>query len=81
MRKFGTVKVGSSGTDVIVLQTILRMLGCLDYNGKQIDIDGEFGQLTLYAVESLQKWSNSMGTKMRTDGTFDESCFKKVLRY
>lgn len=81
MRKFGAVKKGSTGTDVIVLQVMLRMLGRLGENGKQVDVDGEFGQNTLYAVKELQKWSNSMGVKMRTDGTFDESCFKKILRY
>lgn len=81
MRKFGTVKKGSTGTDVIVLQVMLRMLGRLGENSKQVDIDGEFGQNTLYAVKELQKWSNSIGIKMRTDGIFDEECFKKVLRY
>lgn len=59
---------------------MLRMLGVLGEDNRQVDIDGEFGQNTLYAVKKLQAWSNNMGVKMRTDGTFDEECFKKVLR-
>lgn len=81
MKKFGTVKKGSTGTDVIVLQVMLRMLGRLGKDGKQIAIDGECGDNTVYAIRELQKWSNTLGYKMRTDGIFDDTCFRMILRY
>lgn len=81
MRDFGTVKVGSTGTDVIVLQAMLRMLMCFGNNNKILDVDGEFGQNTLQAVKEYQKRANACGKKIRTDGTFDSSCWHSLLGY
>lgn len=78
MRKFGTVKNGSTGTDVIVLQTVLRLMMFLGKDGKQINIDGECGSNTVYAIKEFQKKAVATGHKIRTDGTWDISCWELI---
>lgn len=55
--KFGVLKSGSNGNDVIVLQSILRTMHFLGKNGKVLDVDGDFGVNTEYAVKNFQRFT------------------------
>lgn len=52
---FTTVKLGSKGNDVRLLQTKLAGLGYKDKNGKKLVCDGDFGANTEYALKAFQK--------------------------
>ena len=53
--KLPDLRVGSYGAAVSVLQGILDMMGYIGSNGNPLDIDGEFGMNTAYALASYQK--------------------------
>ena len=55
MIKFGTVKLGTEGQDVVVLQSMFRALQYLGKDGQPIDIDGHCGQNTVFAINTFQK--------------------------
>ena len=80
MHKFSTVKSGSSGTDVIVLQTVLSLLHYTGKDGKPLAIDGGCGTNTVYAINSFQTtmraYGYECGTNGANDGCFGKSCWK-----
>lgn len=53
--KLPELRVGSYGAAVSVLQGLLGMMGYCGGNGRVLDIDGEFGANTAYALASYQK--------------------------
>lgn len=52
---FATVKCGSQGEDVKLLQSKLKSLGYKASSGKELVCDGIFGKNTEYALKSFQK--------------------------
>ena len=80
---FETVKNGSVGVNVYVLQTVLRMLCFLGENRKPLDIDGECGSETVFAINSFQSTMRSygyeVGTDGKNDGEFGTKCWKCLL--
>lgn len=80
MHKFSTLKSGSYGTDVIVLQTVLSLLHYTGKDGKPLTIDGACGTNTVYAINSFQTtmraYGYECGTNGTNDGCFGESCWK-----
>lgn len=80
MHKFSTVKSGSYGTDVIVLQTVLSLLHYTGKDGKALTIDGACGTNTVYAINSFQTtmraYGYESGTNGANDGCFGQSCWK-----
>lgn len=52
---FTTVKLGSKGDAVKLLQTKLSKLGCKGKDGKDLTCDGSFGTNTDYALRTFQK--------------------------
>lgn len=48
------IQTGSYGSAVSVLQGILDMMGYIGSNGKVLDIDGDFGGNTAYALKAFQ---------------------------
>ena len=48
------IQTGSYGSAVSVLQGILDMMGYIGSNGKVLDIDGDFGENTAYALKAFQ---------------------------
>lgn len=46
--------LGDEGACVRLLQTLLRGMGYLGVNGRELDLDGEFGENTRYAVKRFQ---------------------------
>lgn len=80
MHTFSTVKNGSTGEDVLVLQTVLSMLHYLGEDGKPLAIDGECGGNTVYAINSFQSnmraYGFECGTNGSNDGCFGGLCWK-----
>ncbi len=52
---FTTVKLGSKGDAVKLLQTKLKKLGYKGKDGKELTCDGDFGTNTEYALKAFQK--------------------------
>ena len=80
---FDSVRYGSSGISVYVLQTVLRMLLFKGEDGKPLDIDGEAGDNTVFAINTFQSTMRSygyeVGTNGENDGEFGEKCWKCLL--
>ena len=81
--KFETVRKGSRGNDVIVLQAMLRALQYLGADGKAIEIDGYAGANTIYAVNTFQTiqraYGYECGTNGKNDSTFGPRCWERLL--
>ncbi len=52
---FTTVRTGSCGDDVKLLQSRLKSLGYKDSSGRELVADGVFGKNTEYALKNFQK--------------------------
>lgn len=83
MRTFSTVKKGSTGTDVIVLQSMLRALQYVGADGKPIDIDGQCGNNTVYAINEFQNrqraYGVECGNKGKNTSIFNSLCWSRLL--
>lgn len=76
-RKFSAISTGSQGTDVIVLQSFLRSMHFVDQNGKRIEVDGDYGSKTAYAVTHFQQFCKACGQDI---GTPDGKCGAKTWK-
>lgn len=80
---FETVKNGSIGTSVYVLQTVLRLLGFLGSDHKPLEIDGECGEKTVFAINTFQStmraYGYEVGTNGKNDGEFGYKCWSCLL--
>lgn len=83
MKSFATIKRGSTGTDVVVLQCVLRMLQYVGKDGKPIDIDGKCGINTVFAINTFQTVQRAYGFECgnngKNDGTFGRACWERLL--
>lgn len=79
MHEFKEVAKGSTGEDVLILQTILSMLHYTGVDGKALTIDGECGTNTVFAINSFQSnmraYGYECGTNGRNDSTFGNLCW------
>lgn len=74
-----SVKRGSTGTSVYVLQTVLRMLQYVGADGKPISIDGQAGDNTIYAINSFQITQEAYGYPCGSgDGCFGPKCWARL---
>ena len=69
-----TVKNGSTGDAVKILQTILYSMGY--YTGT---IDGQSGSMTVAAIKAIQTNWNKVYGGFAVDGSFGPQCWKKLL--
>lgn len=83
MKSFTTIKKGSKGTDVYILQAMLRGLQYLGADGKPLEIDGICGENLVHAINTFQKvqraYGVECGTNGKNDSTFGKSCWKRLL--
>ena len=83
MYNFSTVKYGSAGLSVFVLQAMLRGLQYTGADGKPIDIDGNAGTNTVYAINQFQRsqiaYGFDCGTNGKPDGIFGKKCWERLL--
>lgn len=66
---------GSTGTEVKVLQTLLKMYGYKDQTGKVLSADGDFGSKTKFALIAYQ-----VGHKLDGDGICGEKTWSMLLK-
>lgn len=69
-----TIKRGSKGNDVKLLQRLLKSNGCKDKNGKALKIDGDAGDNTIFALETYQTKK-----KLTADGCCGPKTWKSIL--
>lgn len=74
MKTFSVVEMGSKGTDVYILQALLRGAGFLNSKNKPIEIDGVAGEDTVYAINSFQTTMRAYGVECGTNGKNDGVC-------
>lgn len=83
MKRFETVRKGSKGTDVYILQSLFRALEYTGKDGKAITIDGVCGDNTVYAINHFQEISRAYGVECGTNGKNDSSfgskCWNRLL--
>lgn len=83
MKSFSTVKSGSKGTDVYILQALLRGMQYLGADGKPLDVDGTAGTNTVYAINTFQTVQRAFGcecgTNGKNDSSFGSACWKRIL--
>lgn len=83
MRKFSTVKMGSYGTAVTVLQSMLRALQYRGADGKALDITGVCDKDLVYAINTFQEiqraYGVECGTNGKNDSSFGPACWKRLL--
>lgn len=73
------VQKGDKGTAVEFVQMFLRSSGFIGKNGKPLDIDGEFGTNTEYAVQRYKMTLKAYGYGVNVNGIFDTDCYKYAL--
>lgn len=66
---------GSTGNEVRTLQRLLKSFNFKDANGKALDVDGDFGAKTEYALKAFQKEK-----KLTVDGVCGINTWTKLLK-
>ena len=69
-----TVKSGSTGTSVLLLQEILIARGFEGKDGKVLELDRKAGTNTIYALNQYKK-----SRKMKQDGICDAAVWKDLI--
>lgn len=77
MHEFTDIVKGSTGEDVLILQTVLSMLHYLGVDGKPLAIDGEAGTSTIFAINTFQSTMRAYGYECGTNG-HNDSCFGQL---
>lgn len=86
MKQFANIKRGSTGTDVYIMQAMLRALQYCGKDGKPIDVDGQVGDNTVAAINSFEAHQRAFGCEVssikgRNDGVFGQKCWKRLLGF
>lgn len=78
-RVFGDVKKGSKGIDVYVLQSMLRSAQFLGANGKPLEVDGDSGTNTVYAINTFKTLQKKYGVDCgEPNGIFTADCWRRI---
>ena len=76
---FSVIKKGSTGTDVIVLQSMLRSMQYLGSNGKPLEVDGIAGTNTVYAINTFKTLQKKFNVDCgEVNGIFTSDCWKRM---
>ena len=70
-RKYMALKIGSTGPDVVVLQSFLRSMHFVGKDGKRITVDGVYGANTGYAVYNFKQFCQFCGQKVTLNAICD----------
>ena len=83
MYKPTDVYLGSTGLSVFILQAMLRGLQLVGKDGKPIEIDGNAGTNTIFAINEFQKlqiaYGYDCGTNGKPDSVFGAKCWSRLL--
>lgn len=74
--KLNTLKKGSKGPQVLLLQKLLRMAGKKGADGKALTLDGDYGDNTVAALKKYQK-----AVKITQDGVCGPATWKKIIGF
>ena len=78
-RVFNRVQMGTKGTDVYVLQSFFRSAQYVGKNGKPIEVDGEAGANTVYAINTFKRLQKLYGIDCgEPDGVFTRDCWERL---
>lgn len=78
------IEYGEKGTHVEVLQMALRMMQCLGTKNQPIEVDGEVGENTVFAIKEFQKRQKAYGCTCCKIGCCKEGvwythCWERLL--
>lgn len=83
MIKFLTVRKGSSGECVSVMQACLRAMQYVGADGKPLEVTGVCDTNTVYAINAFQSRQRAFGyecgTKGKNDSSFGPACWARLL--
>lgn len=83
MIKFETVKKGSKGQCVSILQACLRAMQYRGADGKPIEVTGVCNNNTVYAINQFQEvqraYGVELGTNGKNDGSFGPKSWSRLL--
>lgn len=68
------VSKGTSGNSVLLCQEILKARGYKGKDGKELSLDGECGDNTVYAINAYQSARRKQGVELGTNGKNDGCC-------
>ena len=80
-RQFHDVRKGTQGTDVVVLQSFLRSAMYTGKDGQPLEVDGEAGDNTVYAINTFKKLNRVYsidGSTWEPNGVFDSVCWARL---
>ena len=79
---FEPVTRGSSGISVFILQALLRALQYTGADGQPIEVDGNAGDNTVFAINKFQEiqraYGYECGTDGENDGVFGMACWERL---
>lgn len=78
-RKYMTLKIGSTGPDVVVLQSFLRSMHFVGKDGKRITVDGVYGANTGYAVYNFKQFCQFCGQKVTLNTICDSATWALLM--
>ena len=79
--QFHDVRKGTKGIDVFVLQSFLRSAMYTGKDGQPLEVDGEAGENTIYAINTFKKLNrvyNVDGSTWEPNGVFDSVCWARL---
>lgn len=83
MINFTTVKKGSKGQCVAILQACLRAMQYRGANGKPLEVTGVCDTNTVYAINQFQEVQRAYGVELGNNGVNDSSfgpkCWARLL--
>lgn len=83
MIKFETVKKGSRGQCVSILQALFRGMQYLGADGKPLEVTGVCNNNTVYAINTFQTLQRAYGVELgsngKNDGSFGPKCWERML--
>ena len=83
MISFETVKLGSTGCSVYILQSLLRAMQYTDQDNRALDITGTCDSRLVYAINRFQTvqraYGYECGTNGKNDSSFGPACWRRML--
>ena len=78
-KTFPAVYLGKKGSAVRLLQKLLRYANCKGKDGKVLNVDGECGENTVYAIKVYQIRKKKQGIDLGTDGICGAKMWKTMI--
>lgn len=73
--KFETIRLGSTGGNVRTVQSILFSRGFKGKDGKPLELDGQAGENTMYAIASYIRARKAQGADLGGEDAWGPLCY------